>query len=62
MDIYLEIDIVALCFRVQSPDYFFYFYQIIDKGVGDRKLEFKDGKDVYIIEMPFEHTYDFLEY
>lgn len=27
-----------------------------------RKLESDDGKDVYIIEMPFDHTYDFLEY
>ena len=27
-----------------------------------RKLESEDGKDVYIIEMPFEPTYDFLEY
>lgn len=27
-----------------------------------RKLESDDGKDVYIIEMPFEPTYDFLEY
>lgn len=26
-----------------------------------RKLESDDGKDVYIIEMPFEPTYDFLE-
>lgn len=27
-----------------------------------RKLESEEGKDVYIIEMPFEPTYDFLEY
>lgn len=27
-----------------------------------RKLESDEGKDVYIIEMPFEPTYDFLEY
>ena len=27
-----------------------------------RKLESNEGKDVYIIEMPFEPTYDFLEY
>lgn len=27
-----------------------------------RKLESDKGKDVYIIEMPFEPTYDFLEY
>lgn len=26
-----------------------------------RKLESKEGKDIYIIEMPFEPTYDFLE-
>lgn len=26
-----------------------------------RKLESEEGKDVYIIEMPFEPTYDFLE-
>lgn len=27
-----------------------------------RKLSSDDGSDVYIIEMPFEPTYDFLEY
>lgn len=27
-----------------------------------RKLESEEGKDIYIIEMPFEPTYDFLEY
>jgi hypothetical protein len=27
-----------------------------------RKLESEKGKDIYIIEMPFEPTYDFLEY
>lgn len=27
-----------------------------------RKLESDEGKDIYIIEMPFEPTYDFLEY
>lgn len=27
-----------------------------------RKLESDEGKDVYVIEMPFEPTYDFLEY
>ena len=27
-----------------------------------RKLIMEDGLEVYIIEMPFEPTYDFLEY